>query len=344
MHTTIKDIANILNVSPATVSLALNDKPGVSSSLRKKIIETAIDLNYIVKRTNIVYNVTYIVYMGDQIDNDDWLTYRTLFWSAIHTNAKVIGFNVQTEIVKEDSSLPKTLRTLAAKTDGIIFLGARLDNHSRCLDILEKINQTICPVVILSADMIRNFELDCVTADNLLGSMEAVEYLIHKGHRRIGYLISTRKTNNCMLREYGVDQAIRESNDASLIKVPVGSSNAEAKSDIQKWLDTKPELPTAFFADSDIIAFAAMQVFAKNQIKIPEDVSLIGYGNMREGEYIIPSLTSVYVLPDHLCKETLILLQRRIQEFRSPKSERNHLRVVFPTHIVERDSVRDLRE
>ena len=116
----------------------------------------------------------------------------------------------------------------------------------------------------------------------------------------------------------------------------VGISTNGAYESMRKWLEKKPELPTAFFADNDFMAMGAIRAMKEAGILLPEEVSIIGFDDVPLGELITPRLTTIHVemeLMGELAAKKIISI---VQDPSRPKSKE-----VVSTSFVERDSVAD---
>lgn len=176
-------------------------------------------------------------------------------------------------------------------SDGIIVLATEMwssDQH-----MLKSASQ---PLVILD-NCFRVSDYDCVSIDNEGGVYSAINYLVEMGHRRIGILHSSAYINNFHIRKKAFYFAM---NDFGLSvrdeDVFLLSSDIEgAYRDMQKNLETVSSLPTALFADNDLIALGAIRALKDKGYRIPEDVSIIGFDDTPFCEMSSPTLTTICV-------------------------------------------------
>ena len=179
---------------------------------------------------------------------------------------------------------------------------------------------------------------DAVVIANTDSVLRAVDYLIEKGHRQIGYLAGDLRIRNFKDRERGYRQALE---DADLEANPawhvtLGTTLEGAYHDMGVWLDnvSRDDLPTAFFAENDVLAVGAMRAFNEHGIRVPEDVSIIGFDDLSLGAFSNPPLTTVHV-PKHEVGE--IAVRRLVGNIRNPKSYT--CKTAVSTYFVERQSV-----
>ena len=120
---------------------------------------------------------------------------------------------------------------------------------------------------------------DAVVIANTDSVLRAVDYLIEKGHKQIGYLAGDLRIRNFKDRERGYRQALEDAGleDNPTWRVTLGTTLEGAYRDMGAWLDTvsHDELPTAFFAENDVLAVGAMRALSEHGIRVPEDVSMI---------------------------------------------------------------------
>lgn len=119
--------------------------------------------------------------------------------------------------------------------------------------------------------------------NNIDSAQNAVGHLIARGHRKIGYVRGSFRIKAFQAREYGYRQALL---DHGLELEPrwvvtVGTKTDSAYEGMLAYLDTKPELPTAFFVDNDLIAFGVMRALKDRGYRVPDDVSIVGFDRRR---------------------------------------------------------------
>ncbi|MCR4752105.1 MAG: LacI family transcriptional regulator [Eubacterium sp.] len=349
---TIKELAEELQVSPAAISLALNGKPGVSDAVRQRIIDKAKEYNYTPSRAS--YNskkhltIRFIVYkrqFPDSVIRN--ISFYSLVLEGLEDAAKTQGYNILVSHLQEGPDEIQLLTELQSGVDGIIFFGTEFDEDSPLCSELVRIDREICPVTVLDTRL-RNTPLDCFTNDNFGGACSAVEYLLAAGHRRIGYFTSSmRAARNFDERSAGVTSAIAACPGAELVSVPMRFSTKEAHDAVCAWAKDQPAdtLPTAFFADSDILAFGAIQAFSHLGLRVPDDISVLGYDDMPECELFLPALSTIHVAKRTMGREALLLMSRRIRERQNAADNtlwHPPLNVTVKTFLKERSSVRPL--
>jgi len=332
----VKDIAGMLKVSPATVSLVLNNKPGISEETRRRILKAVEDLGY---STNMLSkpalksqgSIRFIVYKkhGNVVSD-------TPFFSAlmegIDQEARMDGYNLIISYINElENNKMDVLRILEDNApSGILLLATEMKPED--LEPFKKLN---IPLVILDSyfDMEK---LDTVIINNINGAYQATRYLIDCGHQEIGYLHSSVWINNFDERQEGFFKALSEHyirpNKKYILMLE--STMEGSYKDMNRILQSKPALPTAFFADNDIIAFGAVKALKENGYRIPEDISVIGFDDMPFCEMIDPPLTTLRVYKQRM---GMIAVKRLLEKIE--KNTREFVKIEVGTDIIERKSV-----
>ena len=169
----------------------------------------------------------------------------------------------------------------------------------------------------------------------------ATEYLIQKGHRRIGYIRSSFRIKNFRLRFYGYQSALRKHkidfDEKSVVTVAPNLNGAYH--DVLKFLEVKNNLPTAYFADNDLMALGAMKAFQERGYRIPDDISIIGFDDLPFSQISTPGLTTLRVPNTEMGQ----LAVRRIVDM-IEKNDNIVVKTQVCTKFIIRDTVRDLNE
>lgn len=176
-----------------------------------------------------------------------------------------------------------------------------------------------------------------IDSDNLAGARAATEHLIQLGHRRIGFLGGRPDLESARLREVGYREALKDAGigiDPSLMRV--GGYRPDLADSPAHDLLTLPDLPTAIFAANDLSAIRTMEVAQELGLRVPDDVSVIGFDNVPESALTDPPLTTV-AQPIHTMGAEAL---RMVVDLIDGKQRDPHLRL--PTSIVVRGSCRAL--
>ena len=292
----IYDIAKMADVSIATVSRVMNNRPGVSQKARVKVMkvieETNFRPNQIAKSlTNKKTNVIGIVmpginnYFSDRID-------------AINKVCKQRGYSLMiTANYKDSNSTEEDIDNFnllfEKRVDGIIYFPTNvMDEH---VEIIKRIRKNI-PVVITDKE-IEDLKLPCVLQDFIRPAKEVMEYLIQTGHTRIAFIHGLSYDLPNVERKKVYHQALEEAGikfDEQLIEEGAYSveSGYYAMNSI---LERTKEKPTAVFAGNDHMAIGAIKALREKGFDLPKDVAVVGYDDIEFAKYVIPSLTTIRV-------------------------------------------------
>jgi len=331
-----KDIAKMIGVSTATMSLVLNNKPGVSDKRRAEIIQKIKELNcvYMLKDSVIDNgNIGFVVYKreGSIIDESPFFTY---ILEGITDTARKYGYTLNFIYINKNMSLEEQKNQLeSAKCKGLIIFAVEMFH-----DDLLAFKQLGLPFAILD-NFFRENDVDAVAINNVLGTSKAVLHLCEMGHKRIGYIKSKVVINSFKERYSAFERELRHQNLAfdknDLIEV--GYSELEMKRDTLAYIKEHKNLPTAFFAENDLIGCNAVQAFKEAGYKVPEDVSIIGFDDRPICTMIEPQLTTIEV-PKHIFgPEVVELLVSKME-----KSREYSIKIEVGTKLVVRGSVKNI--
>lgn len=292
----IYDIAKMADVSIATVSRVMNDRPGVSEKAREKVMkvieETNFRPNQIAKSlTNQKTNVIGLVmpgvnnYFSDRID-------------AINKVCKQRGYSLMiTANYKDSNSTEEDVDNFnllfEKRVDGIIYFPTNVMQEH--VEVIKRIRQKI-PVVITDKE-VKDLKLPCVVQDFVKPAREVLRYLIRKGHERIAFIhgLSYDLPNTERKQVYQEElEAAGIVFDEQLVAEAAYSyeSGYHAMLNI---LERTDEPPTAVFAGNDHMAIGAMKALKEKGYELPRDVAVVGYDDIDFAKYVSPSLTTIRV-------------------------------------------------
>ncbi|MCD6318954.1 LacI family DNA-binding transcriptional regulator [Candidatus Aerophobetes bacterium] len=341
MGITIRDVAKLAGVAVSTASLALNNKERVSEATRKKVIEAARKLNYypssIAKR--FALNKTHTIALCAFISGEHPLGgfYMPVIQGIINVvNANNYSFQLDIKGEHKNSSTKREILTRLAKyrlADGLIILSHWPLQVKEILDL----EQMSFPYVVVDGH-IPGIDVNCVEMDNFGGSLKSVEYLIGLGHRRIGFITGPPNQQSSIERIKGFQEALRKNRidyDKSLI-FP-GDFHKKSGREGMKYLLSLPSPPSAVFVANDNMALAAIKVIKEKGLKIPEDISIVGFDDIEAASQIDPPLTTVrqplYKMGEESTKLLFNLLNNKEDKPR---------KILLDTRLVIRESCRAL--
>jgi LacI family transcriptional regulator len=176
--------------------------------------------------------------------------------------------------------------------------------------------------------------LPSVDSDNFEGAVAATEYLLGLGHRRIGFLAGRSDLESGRLRKHGYRQALETAGltvDPALIRV--GEFQPESAEDAARQLLGSGERPTAIFAANDVSALATISAAKSLGLRVPDDLSVIGFDNVPESALSDPPLTTIEQPIQQMGFDATLLLLRLIEGEEVPSTH-----TMLPTKLVVRGS------
>lgn len=328
----IREISRVTGYSPATVSNALNHKRSVSEETSKIILEAARAMGY--QQTTALDTIQFVLARKDGAIIDE-STFHPSVIEGVERQARRMGMNtsfVTLDFSDLDAVRPQLERVMGDASAAVVLLATELGE-----DEFELLKDAPAHIVVLDGWSDRQY-FDTVVISNTDSALRAVNHLIEKGHRKIYYLAGRSRIQNFRARERGYYQALSEAGvDASMDgAIPLGTTLESAYEDMTAWLDSvsREELPTAFFADNDVLAVGAMRALTEHRIKVPKDVSIIGFDDLSLGAFSNPPLTTVHVLKHEVGE---IAVRRLVGNINNPKAYTCKTEV--NTYFVERESV-----
>ena len=301
---TIKEVAEACNVSIATVSNILNGKPGASEATRKFVLKTAEKMeytpNYVAKHLKMRNTRSIGVIVEDMTifsspDIVDGITdyCQRVDYQILLTNLRLFKKYDDKYYNRDDyyGSVKQEIRKLMSKqVEGIIYVTA----HER---VMHCIPDELPIPAVMAYGYTRSGRVPSVVVDDEHGAYEVVQYLIEQGHRKIGVITGKADSLHMQDRLLGYQKALRDNGilyDPELIcygdwtrKSGYRCANILLDKDV-----------TAIFCMNDLMAGGVYDRAEEGNIKIPEDISVVGYDNRELSSYYKPPLTTI-TLPLH---------------------------------------------
>jgi LacI family transcriptional regulator len=338
----IVDIARVAGVSTATVSLALNDRPGVGEETRRRIQAIARKLDYQSPRTAVQPTAAgesicllHIARHGHTV-NRDHDVFIADYIDGLGQGSKQAGLSLEIATFKRTPIEEIIALAQQHPAAGLIVLGTELSAAD-----VEAFSGVKKPLVFL--DTYHEFlPFDFVDMNNQDSVYTVISHLQARGHRRIGMVKSSMEggweTRNLRLRE--------EAFVASLARCGLpfdprhvfaaDSTFHGAYDDMLAILRRGVELPTALFCGNDIIACGCLKALRAQGVRVPEDVSLVGFDDLPLAAVVDPPLTTVQVSKAEIGRMAVQLLVTRLRsESRTPP-----VKALIGGRLVERQSVR----
>jgi len=289
MPSSIKYIAKLANTSPATVSRVINKKPGVAKATQERIL----DLIGLVGYTP---NLLARGLVGKKFNGIALVIPRTaqfVFSNPFYPEVlKAIGelanqyqYHLLLSFAEEDS-YASIYRYGVAR--GVIVISNRL--YDPKIDELEKEK---IPTVLIPG-LLDKSRLPSVDVDNVGGAFQAAQHLISLGHRRIAFLGGGRDSKYFIERLAGFKEAFQKNRIPVKQKLIIETDFSQLKAfDAMENLLRLKEFPTAVFCINEATALGAILAINRNHLKVPDDISVVGFGDTPLAAIINPPLTTV---------------------------------------------------
>ncbi len=331
---TLKQIAKELDVSISTVSKSLRNSPEISEDTRQKVQAFAKLYNYRPNNIALSLKNKKTKTIGIIIPEIVHHFFATVI-SGIEQVANEHGYNVI--VCLSDESFDKEVINMemlaTGSTDGFIMsLSKETQQKKDFHHIQEVINQGM-PVVMF--DRITNDVLcDKVIIDDQLAAYEAVEYLINKGFKKIALVTTVDYVSVGKLRTDGYINALHDRDitvdDKLIVKI---EDIASCASKIEVLL--KQEKPDAIFAVNELFAVTSIKLAGKMGIKVPDELSVIGFTDGIISQFSTPSITTVSQNGIKMGGKAARMLIERLEMEEEDEQYRTE---VIDTHLVERES------
>jgi LacI family transcriptional regulator len=331
MAVTLKDVARLANVHPSTVARVLNGDPRqrVSAEVRERIMSVARERGYHpnqlaralrLKRAHVIGTV-----IPDIANPFFAALLRGIEDAAAQQDFSVILANTDDDPVRELRSL-HVLRE--RQVDGVILATARRHDPA-----VRQLAETGYPFVLVNRHT-EPLPANAVVPDDYAGAMRAVEHLVALGHRRIAHIAGPEALSTGYRRRLGYQAALEQQGlplDPAL--VVTGSYREAGGYEAMSALLAPAQPPTAVFAVNDLAALGAVRALYEVGLRVPDDMSLVGFNDLPVAAQMTPRLTTLHVAT-HLmgvaAAERLLALLSGVDVAVEP--------LVMPVELVYRDS------
>lgn len=323
---TVHDVAARSGVSIATVSRTLREPHRVSADTRERVLAAVSDLGYRPNRAAASLRrgrTGVIALVVPDIENP--------YFSSLTKGAQAIarsrGYGLVVVDTTEQADVEaEEIAALRPQIDGIILASSRLPDAR----LAEAVDGIRC--VLINRDLTAaGLPVPTVTIDERAGGAAAIGHLSGLGHRRIAYVGGPVSSWSQQRRVQGVRQAAQ---DAGVTLMEVGSFAADADGGRAAAEAALAEAPTAVIAYNDLVALGLLAQWSERRLRVPEDVSLVGFDNTFVAELSSPRLTSVGADLRAFGEEAVGLLLEHVD---GPRDEAGAHRELSP-RLVVRDS------
>jgi LacI family transcriptional regulator len=327
---TIRDIADAAGVSIATVSRVLNGRPDVSPGTREAVLRVVRDQGFSMNRSARALSGGRTGLIGVTLPIVHVEYFSRILWGASEAlyehDMRVVLCPTMHERDREVTLLEQLLQ---GTTDGALLLLTRESN-----DALRALERKGFPFVVLDPRYPVDEGTPVVSAAHWAGAKAATEHLLSLGHRRIGAITGPHGWVASVDRLDGYQAALAAAGvlaDPDLIAK--GNFTGESGRAAASQLLGLPEPPTAIFAFNDEMAVGAMRVAEQRGLRLPDDLSIVGFDDLEKAEIVTPALTTVRQPLAEMGRMAVSLLTRVVED-----QPIEAMRVELATKLIVRDS------
>lgn len=351
----IRDVANRALVSVGTVSRSLNNRPGVELDLRERVLKAAKELNYqLPKRVEpaahntsrqthwfnpneAITEISHVAFccrpIISPLRSGEQDPYFPLMLRGVEAECSQYGLHLIYRIIEDEGRALEQGRKML------------LESHADALLLINFVDRKLVggltdmglPMVLVD-HLFPDLPLDTVSNDNYSGGISAVRHLIKKGHRRIGFLNGLPHIT-VQQRFEGYRRALEEAGipfDSAHVlpgDLTLDGGLAAAQTVIERGLDC-----TAYFCSNDWSAFGFIKGLRARGLRVPDDISIIGFDDAETSKLISPTLTTVRADPVGVGR---MAVRKLIERVKFPNL--SITQTLLYTELIERQSVRNLK-
>ena len=329
---TIREVAKKAGVSITTVSRILNndDSFNVSKITKEKVLKVIKQLNYERKKNKnriSQSNISVIKCFDEKIENEDpyFVSLKINLENMLKKKVSKVRFFDLEEIEK---LIKYNEISNFSLTDAVIFIG---ETSKEKLKFFKSLNENIICVDVYDTDNITDY-----IKFDMRNSVEIVlNYIFKLNHKKIGLLVGRNKVvkNLVDFREKYFKEIMVKNGLYREEYLQIGDFSMESGYIMMKEILKLEDRPTAVFCGNDSIAMGAYKAIRENKLKIPEDISIIGFNDLKLSQYSIPPLTTIKIDTKLIAQETVNSLIELLEGKRD-----YHKKVFLPIELIERES------
>lgn len=290
MKVSIRDLSKMTGFSPATISNALNHKKGVNRETAEEIFRVARETGYL--STNAVTKIKLLLFKKNGLIIEDTPFFQSLI-EGFEEECHRLGYEmVIARADQRDADYEHQVQEhLREQGVAVVVLATEMMDGD-----LEPYRNAPCPLVILD-HWSESMEFNSVLINNADAARMITEHILDNGHTEIGYLRGSFRIKGFRSRFVGFQTALKKRRIPykEEYTITLGTSLNGAYQDMLQYLRKGNRLPTAFFADNDMIALGAMKALQEMGYRVPEDVSLVGFDDLPFSAISTPALTTLRV-------------------------------------------------
>lgn len=340
---TYKELAAKLNVSPATISLVINNKPGISHKTRSYVQKALQELGIEITEEKSASVETsdaskadlgFILYKN----NGELLGYNSFFpliLPGIEDIAYKNGYNIVVISIDMNDAPYQIRRIKDSNCIGCVIFATEMQRED--LALFESLN---LPLVIFDNQFV-DTDYNTVKVNNQQGTYIAAEHLYKMGHRKIGYLSSGLNINSFHERRASANNALKSFGITNMddYTYTIGYPYDQVYENMKALLKKGVPLPTAFMADNDLVAVGAMKAIKEAGYRVPEDISFIGFDDRPICTFVEPNLSTISLPRYEFGAIAVEQLIRQLDNDRLSPHPRSPVTIGIEGNLISRQSV-----
>ncbi len=334
---TIKDVAKMAGVSTTTVSHVINKTRFVAKETEEAVMQAIKSLKYSPSAVARSLKVNTTKSIGMIVTTSESPYFAEII-HAVEDHCYRQGYSLFLCNTQNDPEKIKNHVEMLTKkrVDGLLVMCSEYTQHS--LDVLSSFSSV--PMVVM--DWGPNTDTDIIEDNSFTGGYLATKHLIDCGHKEIGLIAGELDKTTARTRYEGFVKAMNETN------LPIhenwimeGFFEPEDGYECMNKILAQDSLPTAVFCCNDVMALGAISAITEKGLRVPDDISIIGYDNIHSSRFYAPPLTTIHQSKSRLGAQAVNLLFERIANKDNDNHEKH--RIAIHPELVIRKSVRNLK-
>lgn len=327
---TIQQVAKAAGVSPSTVSRYLNGQLRVSAATEARVLEAVRALGYVpnAQARNLAQRRSGVIgFVVPEISNPYFGAIADYVVEAVERHGMLVLLcSTRSQAAKEASYIDLLA---SGAIDGMLYLGS-----FRCNERLAVAVRGGLPVVVVDEPITGLPDVHTVVMDDYAGGYQAASYLVALGHRRIAFVSGPAELASVQERHRGYRDALAKGGiDPGAQLTLAGYFTEQFGMSALSRLLGAPDPPTAAFVASDYIALGMLSAAETHGVKVPGDLSVVGFDDIRFSQYVQPRLTTIRSPLDRLAQVGVELLFERLAGTPAPARTE-----VLPVELIVRES------
>ena len=337
MASTVKDVAKLAGVSATTVSLVMNGKSGISQETRTRVMHVAKSLKYSPRspgtaKSDALGTLRFLkIARHGHTVNRDHNTFISDYIDGMSREASASGYKL--EVVSfEGEAVEAIVSSLAgSRVDGLVVLGTELSEQD-----IKHLQTLPMPLVVIDS-FFDVLECNFVNMNNKDAVYKIIAYFVERGFRNIGFIASNVQTVNFQLRKEAFVEGMKAFGLSFSTRdiVTVDSTFEGAYQDMLAKLHNGLVVPECYFCTNDIITYGCIKALKEFNVRIPQDISVIGFDNLPMSATMEPALTTIDVSKTKIGYLAIRLLDELIHAQETQPA----VKILVGAQLVARDSV-----